>query len=400
MKSARCLAFVIFFFLIMGFISTARAAYPQTITTTSPWINLPRPDDDPRWAKAFVHWDKRADTEQVDAALALVEQIAGEKPESYEARLWLCRINYLMAMRYRKERDGYCKKSIAAADQALKIKPDDDLAKYWRLSSIVLLRELSEEEYQQVHSLGLKYRHVRPLPALDDDPLWSKALAKYDERMDPENARAAVKDFEKLDSKYPERIEPKLFLSLLYYSLGENEPDNDAASKLYGEGAEWGRKAILIEPRNPAANYCFSITMGRHCERKGMFAMVRHSIAMSKAVVVVVEEEPTYMYGGFSRYIAASLATAGELSFRVCEMLGFPQELIIRVSRFATRMEPACIDNHIQLAKMYITLGKMDEAEKSLETAINTDPATLMYYEAQNRIDQKEARKLYDEHYK
>ncbi|MCP4752408.1 MAG: hypothetical protein GY866_16060 [Proteobacteria bacterium] len=128
--------------------------------------------------------------------------------------------------------------------------------------------------------------------------------------------------------------------------------------------------------------------------------MVRHSIEMSRAVVVVVEEEPTYMYGGFSRYIAASLATAGELSFRVCEMLGFPQELIIRVSRFATRMEPACIDNHIQLAKMYITLGKMDEAKKSLETAINTDPATLKYYEAQNRIDQKEARELYDEHFK
>ncbi len=45
--------------------ATARADYPQTMTTTSPFVNLPRPSNDPRWGKAFAHWDKREDTEEV-----------------------------------------------------------------------------------------------------------------------------------------------------------------------------------------------------------------------------------------------------------------------------------------------------------------------------------------------
>jgi len=27
------------------------------LTVTSPWANLPRPTDTPRWVKAFSHWD-------------------------------------------------------------------------------------------------------------------------------------------------------------------------------------------------------------------------------------------------------------------------------------------------------------------------------------------------------
>ena len=68
----------------------------------------------PRWAKAFGHWNKRQDTEEVGAALALFEEFAKDKPESFEAQLWLCRVNYFIAMHKRKKRLNYCKKSIAA----------------------------------------------------------------------------------------------------------------------------------------------------------------------------------------------------------------------------------------------------------------------------------------------
>ena len=101
-------------FIVMGVGSTARAAYPQTMTTTSSHVNLPRPTDVPRWAKAFAHWDKRDDTGEVVAAFSIFEEISRDKPDSFEAQLWLSRVYYLLAVRKRGDKD-YCNKGIAAS---------------------------------------------------------------------------------------------------------------------------------------------------------------------------------------------------------------------------------------------------------------------------------------------
>jgi len=375
------------------------AAYPQTMTTTSPHVNLPRPDDDPRWAKAFAHWDKREETEEAETALLILEEIAKDKPDSFEAQLWLCRVYYLMAVRKRGDK-YFSEKGVAAGDAALEIKPGDDAATVWRFSCLLLSRDLTEEEYKEVEALGAKYRSIRPLPEPDDDPLWAKAIKKYDARMDCEQAFAAIRDFKKLDAKYPDRIEPKLYLSWSYYYLGLAEPDKEKKAEFFKTGADWARKAITIETRNPAANYFFIATLGSYVEVEGTLAMVRHSMELAKALILVCEEQPTYMYGGFSRFLAASLAEAGELSFRVAEMLGFSKELIVRLTVYSTKQEPGYFDNHFRLAQMYISLGREEDAKKSLEYVIDGDPADLKYYEPENRIIQKQARKLYDENFK
>ncbi len=400
MKTTPWLITILAVFIMTGIGSAALAAYPQTMTTTSPVVNLPRPSDDPRWAKAFEHWDKRADTDEVLAALALFEELAEDKPESFEARLWLCRVNYLLAMRERGKRDHYCNKAIAAGDAALKIKPGNDTARVWRFSSIVLIRDLTEQEYLEVEALGLKYRPVRPLPVPDNDPLWAEAVKKYDERMDQGQALAAIEDFEKLDAKYPGRIEAKLFLSWSYFYLGLVETGRKERAELFRVGGEWASKALQLEPRNATACYAFAATQGSYTENAGMLAMIRYSIDLGRAIVMVVEEDPTCMYGGFSRFLAASLSTAGELAFRVAEMLGFPQDLIVRVTVYSTRQEPGYFDNHLRLAQMYIALKNMDGAKEALQTVINADPAELKYYEPENHIFKKQAQKLYDEQFK
>jgi tetratricopeptide (TPR) repeat protein len=386
--------------ILTGVSSTGEAAYPQIMTYVYPWVNMPRPTDDPRWAKAFEHWDKREDTDEVMAAIAIIMEIARDNPESFEAQLWLSRVNFLMGMRKLKVRESYCKKAIAAGEKALKIKPGDDSAMVWLYSSIVLIRDLTEEEYLEVQAMGLKYRPVRPVPVPDDDPLWAEAVKKYDARMDHKQALAAIEDFKKLDAKSPDRIEAKLFLSWSYYYLGLVEPDKEGKIELFKTGAEWGRLALSFEPRNPAANYALAATLGLYCENAGMIAMVRHSFELGKAVLIVVEEDPVCMYVGFSRYLAASLSMAGELAFKVAGMLGFPEGLIVRVSVFSTKLEPAYFDNNYRLASMYITLEKMDEAKEALEYVIKTDPATLKFYEPENRVIKKQAQELYDKHFK
>ncbi len=400
MKTKTLLMTIIVAVVLTSAGPSAEAAYPQTMTSTSHMANLPRPTDDPRWAKAFSHWDQREDTGEVQAALALVELIASDNPESFEAQLWQCRMNFLMGVRKRNEREAYCKKAVAAADRALKIKPGHHATKAWRFSAIVLIRDLTEEENQEVRALGRENRATRPLPIPTGDPLWAEAVKKYDARMDRESALAAIADFEKLDAKNPDRIEAKLFLAWSYYYLGISGATKDDKTAMAALGAEWGRKALKLEPRNADANYAFAATLGVYAENAGMIAIVRHSIELGTAILLVVEEDPSCMYGGFSRYLAASLATAGELSFKVAEMLGFPQELIVRVTVFSTMQEPGYLDNHYRLASMYLTLGRMDEAKAALETVINADPADLKLFEPENRVIQKKARELYDEHFK
>jgi len=401
MTTIRSLAPSIILLAIMVMASTSRAGYPQTLTSPYPWVNMPRPTDDPRWSKAFEPWDQRGETEQALAAIAIVEEIARDKPGDYEPQLWLCRMNFLMAMRDIKDRANYCRKSIAAGDQALKIKPRDMLASYWRFNSVQLLRDMTEKEYQQFHEIVLPYRNVRPLPVPKSDPeLWAEALKKWDARTDPKQARAAIEDFKKLAAKRPGQIEPKIYLAMAYYYVSDFETTKEATAKVVLNGVDYARQAVQIEPRNPAANFAVALVLGHYGDNTGMVTIVRHSIEIAKSLQVVIEEDPTHLYGGFSRYIAEALAKVGEVALNVCSILGFPKDQVNRVTIYSTKVEPACLDNHLELAKMYISFGKMDEAKKTLEKAINADPAVLKYYEPENRRDQKEAQGIYNKHFK
>jgi tetratricopeptide (TPR) repeat protein len=400
MKSKRYFTLTILALAIAAFPVATLAAYPQTITTTNPYVNLPRPTDDPRWAAAFSHWDKRADTDEVVLALKLVEEIAKDKPDSYECQLWLCRINSLMAMRKRSDRDAYCTKSIEAGDHALELRPGDDAVRFWRFSSLILLRDLSDEEYKEVQETFSKYREVRPLPAPVDDPLWKDALSDFDARLDRDRALLAIKKFKVIDAKYPDRIEAKLHIAFAYGWLGAIETEKDPKAEQCFKGVEWARKAVEIEPRNPAASYILATTLGSYVENTGMIAIIRHSLELARSLMLVTEEEPSFLYGGFSRYFASAISVAGEVSFRVIEILGFPREMIIRLTEFAAIMEPNCMDNHYQLGRMYISLDRMDDAKKALETAINADPTVLKYYEPENRMIQRDSKVLYDKHFK
>ena len=127
-----------------GMTAVAHAAYPEKITTTSPYVNIKRPKDDPRWAKAFSHWDKRSSTKEVEAALAIIESISKDKPDDVLTNIWLARVYYHMAMRKRKQRDFYAKKGIAAANKALAL--DETFAP---AHNNLALAYFHKEEYQK-----------------------------------------------------------------------------------------------------------------------------------------------------------------------------------------------------------------------------------------------------------
>jgi len=260
---------------------------------------------------------------------------------------------------------------------------------------------MTEGEYQRFHEIALKYRHIRPLPVPETDPeLWAEALKKWDARMDREQALAALEDFKKLEARHPDRIEPKIFIAHSYFWLGRLETTDEGMAEVTFKGVEPARMAVRIEPRNPAANYAVALTLGQYAGAKGMIALLRHGIEIARSLQVTIEENPTHFYGGFSSYIAMAVSEVGELAIKICSILGFPEDQVMRVTIYSTKLEPACFDNLLALAKMYLTLDRMDEAKETLDKIINGDPAVLEYYEPENRLDQKEAQEIYDQHFK
>ncbi len=394
-----CLLFA--FAVIFSLCPASGAEYPQAITTSSPFVNLPRPDDDDRWVEAFSHWDRRDDTEEVMAAVRIFEAIAKDTPGRFESQLWLLRSYHLAGMRNRREeaRMDYMRKALAAGDRALAIEPGNGFAVYWRFCTIGLMRDLSQEELEQAKTLGAKYRHVRELPVPDNDELWAEAMRHWDSRLDRENALKAIEIFEKLEKKYPDRIEPRMWLARSNYWMHYLAADREGMAKWGMAAAEWGRKALELEPRNPGASFWTASGLGQYADNTSFVNVVRYSLEMGKRLLVVVEEDPNYFYGGFSNYFASAIARAGELVARTAEIIGFPRETIERLTVFASSYEPNYLRNHYALAEMYIRLGRLDEAKKMLEVVINSDPTVLKLQEPENRTMQKWSRRLMEEHF-
>jgi len=413
MKFRFCAVIAVSIYTVAGISTIARADYSKTITTTDPYVNLPRPKDDPRWAQAFSHWDKRKSTKEVLAAIEIFESLACDKPNKLEPQLWLTRAYHLAAMRKRKGRDGYAKKGIAAGKRALVIDPGNIYAGFWHNTSLVLLREPTKAEYKGMRAYNVKLRHLRELPVPADDPLWAQAMKLWDKRLTaadiakleakiaggkkltdehlkPLKAKglAVIGILNKLEKKYPDRIEPRLWLLRATYWMVQVSADPKIRAKWGKAGMQWGFKALEMEPQNPAANFLTASCIGEYGAGTSIAVIIRYSRQIGKQILMLTEENPNYMYVGFSRFFAVAVATVGKLVFKVAAFLGFPQELIERLTDFSVKSEPGFLANQYCLGLMYDALGRKDDAKKMFETLINADPTVLKYQEPENRMIQ------------
>jgi hypothetical protein len=379
-------------------VSPAFGAYPQTISSNSPFVNLPRPSDDPRWADAFSHWDKRSDTDEVMAAIETFKAISADQPDRMEPYMWLCRSYFVAALRNRSQRDDYAKLAEAAGEKALAIKPGDDNIQYWYAASIVLHREFTAAELEDVRAFGKRYRHVSPIPGYSD-PLFKQAAPLWDRRIEKDKVLALIDVLKKIEAENPGRIEPKIWLTAAYYAMRMHEQDDDANAAWQKKGIESAKDAMEIEPRNPAANFWAACCQGEYGISTNPLNIARYALDIGKELQLIVEEDPQYMFGGFARYFAGAIGATGPLVAKIAEMLGFPEDLIVRITGFAIDFEPDYLDNHYCLALMMFELGQKEEAKKELLLTVNGDPAKLQGFEAENRYIQKEAKKFYEENF-
>ncbi len=426
MKSTRfsIKALLILTTLVFGLLSSAYAGYPQTITTSYPFINLPRPTDDQRWAEAFSHWDKRKNTSELIAAVNIFESLANDNPSQLEPHLWLARSLYLASVREPKKAGDYLKRGIAAADKVLAIEPGNVTARFWRYNMLVFIKEFSETEYAEITEFFVQFRNLPMLPVPDDDPLWDEAVKLWKDRLNSDELQKllavvergkdvpyeeikpfyqgaidAIKAFEKLNEKYPHRIEPKLWLALtnnwMYSYSFDFKHDVD-----YTEVAvHWAHKALEQEPLSPAANFLYAFCLTNYSE-KSLFTLVRNIRKIARCVNRSAEENPYFYYGGHSWLTNVGLASIGKIVIKILKIMGHSIETFEVLGRFMTNCEPNFFRSKQYLARMMKTIGKEEEAKKEFESIINSDPTVLKSWESDNRIFQYRTMKILKEEFK
>ena len=384
--------------VLKAWTSPVLAAYPQTITTDTPFVNLPRPSDDPRWVKAFSHWDKRGDTRELMEAVKIFNALAADKPDELEPQMWLCRSFFVAAMRNRAKREHFARLSVAAGDKALAISPGNDNVRFWRFAAIMLHRDFSEAEWDEVRAFGRRYRPASILPGMND-PLFKEAVPLWQKRGDKAELEKLIGLLKTIEVGAPDRIEPKIWLSAAYYTRRWFENTNQGEAKWLKMGIDYAQAAIKIEPRNPAANFLASACKGVYGAKTSMANIARYALDIAKELQIVVEEDPFYNFAGFSRYFAGAIGETGPLVAKTAEFLGFPEELLLRAATISINLEPDFLENHYYRATMLFALGRKEEAKEGLLLVINADPAKLPDYEPENRYIQKRAQKFYKENF-
>ncbi len=400
-RSLRIMLITLTAAAILAGASMSWAAYPETITTTTPFTNLTRPSDDPRWAQAFKHWNKRADDNEVLAAVALFEELARDKPGCFDAQLWLARSYYLSAFRERGE-DALARhsKALAAVDKALKIEPENEAALYWRYCIIQYLRDYTKPELEHIRTMGMKHINTRELVVPDNDPLWQQAVTHFDNRYQRQDALKAISIFKQLKKKYPGRIEPLLWLARSNYWMHYIEEESDDKAKWLIIARDYGREAIEIEPRNAAASWWTATSLGQWASHTSAFNFVRVTPEVMRLLQLVMEEDPNYYYGGASQYLAMAIAKAGVVAEKGMQLFGFSEEQTMRAVNFAYTYAPMYLRNHFALALMYVSQDKLDLAKPHIDYVLAADPAELKLQEPENLICIELTRELYEKEFK
>jgi hypothetical protein len=231
------------------------------------------------------------------------------------------------------------------------------------------------------------------------DRWGASARATGDARRRREAGLAAIALFAELERKRPERIEPKLWLLRSNYWMHYIEPKEEDKAKWCQSAAAWGEKALVMEPRNPAANYLTAASLGMYGSHTSFLNYVRYAPEITAKLMVVMEEDPNYFYGGVSQYFCLAMARGGTLVEKSLSLVGYPLEMVEKNTVFAANYEPRYLRNHLALAELHLVRGNKDLARQYLEKVLAGDPAALPNMMPENRVAQDLAREMLAQHF-
>jgi tetratricopeptide (TPR) repeat protein len=160
--------------------------------------------------------------------------------------------------------------------------------------------------------------------------------AKWAERTDAANVRAAIVEWEKAAEANPNNLDLLVKLTRAHYFLADGylraEADDKEYLTLMDKGVKWGEKAMvaaspefakamadgakfpeavkLVGKEGVGAMYWYASSLGKWAKKKGFAVLLGQKDNVKATMDRCLELDPTFYYGGPHRYFGAFYAIA------------------------------------------------------------------------------------------
>jgi hypothetical protein len=207
----------------------------------------------------------------------------------------------------------------------------------------------------------------------------------YVQRADLAKAKEAQAKYEAALAAGEDAYGARWRLARVFYWIGDHNADNNVKKQIFLQGVEHAKKAIELGPDKADGHFWLGVCYGVYGEAKG----VLKSLALVKPIKAemrrVLEIDPAYDNGGADRVL-------GRVYHEVPGFFGGSEKQSLVHLLQSVKYGPRVGLNLIYLADTYISLNRIEDARKTLETVLTMEVMPDLIPETAEERDQARAK--------
>jgi tetratricopeptide (TPR) repeat protein len=204
-------------------------------------------------------------------------------------------------------------------------------------------------------------------PAQTPGGLIQQSDELFAERADLDKVKAALAKLEEALAAGEDAYSAYWRMARLEYWIGDHTPEKEAKKRIFLRGIEHAKKAIATDPSQPDGHFWLGVNYGVYGEAKGVLKSLSLVKPIKEAMRRVLEIDPAYDRGGADRVL-------GRVYHEVPRIAGGSEKTSLEHLLKAVEYGPRVGLNLLYLADTYISLGRIDEARRALETILTMEP--------------------------
>ncbi len=221
--------------------------------------------------------------------------------------------------------------------------------------------------------------------AQDPGPLIRQSDELYTERADLAKAKEALAKLEEALTAGEDAYSAYWRMARLEYWIGDHTANGEAKKKLFLQGVEHAKRAVELDSDKADGHFWLGVCYGVYGEAKGVLKSLALVKPIKAAMRRVLEIDPAYDRGGADRVL-------GRVFHEVPRIAGGSEKTSLEHLLKSVEYGPRVGLNLLYLADTYISLDRVEEARKTLETLLTMEPYPDLLPETEEEREQARAR--------
>jgi tetratricopeptide (TPR) repeat protein len=207
----------------------------------------------------------------------------------------------------------------------------------------------------------------------------------YTERADLNKAKTALAKLEEAVAAKEDAYAVYWRMARVEYWIGDHTANGDAKKKIFQQGIAHAKKAIELGPDRVEGHFWLGVNYGVYGEAKGVLKSLSLVKPIKEEMRRVLEIDPAYDRGGADRIL-------GRVYHEVPGIAGGSEKKSLQHLLKAVEYGPRVGLNLLYLADTYISLDRIGDARKTLETILTMEPMSDLLPETAEEREQARAK--------